>query len=161
MVTIEIYLFYLISLLFLSVSAQDTQEIESKSKKWHYLGDVYMMFPNMKGETRVGNLPLVSVDADVSDVLGHLKMGGMFYLEATNDDWTISSDFLYMNLEQDVTPKTIITGGEVAMKQICWEIAGLKKIQPWFDLGIAARLVNLQAVIDIQTINDLKSASIN
>lgn len=144
-------------LLFLTAFAQE----DTATKKWHYLGEVYMMFPNMNGETGVRELPTVAVDATVGDILGHLKMGGMFYLEATNDDWTISSDFLYMHLEQDVTPKTIITGGEVSMKQTCWEIAGLKKIQPWFDLGIAARLVNLQAGVDIQTINDLKSASIN
>lgn len=148
---------FLVCFLFLSVSAQN----DSIAKKWNYLGELYMMFPNMSGETGIGNLPVVSVDADVSDVLGHLKMGAMFYLEATNNDWTISSDFLYMKLEQDVVPKTIINGGKLVMEETAWELAGLKKVQPWLDLGLGARLVNLQSEIDIQTVGESRSGSID
>lgn len=145
-------------LLFLNTFAQE----DTATKKWHYLGEVYMMFPNMNGETGVRELPTVSVDATVGDILGHLKMGGMFYLEATNDDWSISSDFLYMDLEQDAVPTTLITSGKVSMQQTAWELAGLKRIQPWLDLGLGARLVNLQAGIDLQTVIDgSRSASID
>lgn len=145
-------------LLFLTAFAQE----DTATKKWHYLGEVYMMFPNMNGETGVRELPTVAVDATVGDILGHLKMGGMFYLEATNDDWSISSDFLYMDLEQDAVPTTLITSGKVSMQQTAWELAGLKRMQPWLDLGIGARLVNLQAGIDLQTVIDgSRSASID
>ncbi len=61
--------------------AQDTI-----TKKWHYQSDLYMMFPNMKGETTVANLPEVEVDADEAAIMGNLIFGAMFYLEATNDD---------------------------------------------------------------------------
>jgi len=142
---------------FMSMIAQE-QEI---AKKWHFLGEAYMMFPNMSGDTGVRELPTVSVDANVSDILGHLKMGGMFYLEATNDDWTISSDFLYMDLEQDVVPSTLISSGKVSIQQMAWELAGLKKVQPWLDLGVGGRLVDLQAGVDIQTLITPRSASID
>lgn len=145
-------------LLFLTAFAQE----DTTTKKWHYLGEVYMMFPNMNGETGVRELPTVAVDATVGDILGHLKMGGMFYLEATNDDWSISSDFLYMDLEQEAVPTTLITSGNVSMQQTAWELAGLKRIQPWLDLGLGARLINLQAGIDLQTVIDgNRSASID
>lgn len=145
-------------LLFLTTFAQE----DTATKKWHYLGEVYMMFPNMNGETGVRELPTVAVDATVGDILGHLKMGGMFYLEATNDDWSISSDFLYMDLEQNAVPTTLITSGKVSMQQTAWELAGLKRVQPWLDLGLGTRLVNLQAGIDLQTVIDgSRSASID
>jgi len=144
-------------LFFINAFAQE----DIATKKWHYLGEVYMMFPNMNGETGVRELPTVSVDANVGDILGHLKMGGMFYLEATNDDWSISSDFLYMDLEQDAVPTTLITSGKVSMQQTAWELAGLKRVQPWLDLGLGARLVNLHAEIDLQTVINDRSASID
>jgi hypothetical protein len=144
-------------LLFLNAFAQE----DTATKKWHYQGEVYMMFPNMKEETSVKELPTVFVDASVGDILGHLKMGGMFYLEATNDDWLISSDFLYMDLEQDAVPTTLITSGQVSMQQTAWELAGLKRVQPWLELGLGARLVNLQAEIDLQTIINDSGASID
>lgn len=147
---------FFVCFLFFSLSAQN----DTLTQKWNYQADLYMMFPNMKGETGIGNLPVANIDADVSDILGHLKMGAMFYLEVTNNDWTISSDFLYMKLEQDVIPKTIITGGKLVMEETAWELAGLKKVQPWLDLGLGARLVNLQSEIDIQTVGDLRSGSI-
>ena len=71
---------------------------------WHYLAEVYLMFPNMSGTIAVADLPPVGVDADPGDIFGHIKMGAMFYFEATNDNWAISSDLLYMKLGQDVVP---------------------------------------------------------
>jgi len=90
-ITITFFLLFLIG--FGSINTIKAQEIVSRN--WHYLGEVYLMFPNMSGETGVGNLPQVSVDANVSDIFGNLEMGAMFYLEATNDDWAISSDIRF------------------------------------------------------------------
>jgi len=56
-------------------------QTESPEKKWHYLADVYLMFPNMNGETGIGEL-LVPIDASACDVFSNLKIGGMFYFEA-------------------------------------------------------------------------------
>lgn len=147
----------LVTLFFLTVSAQN----DSITRKWHYLAEAYMMFPNMKGETGVRELPTASVDASPSDILGHLKAGAMFYFEASNDDWSISSDVLFMKLAQDIEPTTLIEGGELSMQQTAWELAGLKRVKPWLDLGLGARLVNLQAGVDMETIVEARSASIN
>ena len=111
-------------------SLHSAQAQETSTKNWHHLAEIYLMFPSMSGETGLGELPAVSVDADVDDIFGALEMGAMFYLETTNDDWAITSDFIYMKLGQDLKARTFITGGELEMKQYAWEVAGLKRIMP-------------------------------
>jgi len=137
-ITLLIILFFDTSLL-----AQDTTKA-----KWHYLAEIYLMFPNMKGEIGIAGLPPASVDADQSSIFGHLKFGAMLYFEASNDDWSISSDFLYMDLEQDLEDTNFITNGKVSAKQLAWEIAGLKRVISWFDVGIGARLIGLDSGIE-------------
>lgn len=133
---------------------------ESSAKKWHYLGDLYMMFPNMKGETTVANLPEVEVDADEGDILGNLKFGGMFYLEATNDNWAISSDFIYMKLNQGLATTRLIQSGSVTMEELAWEVDGLKRIAPWLEAGLGGRLVSLNLGIDATgTLDEVRSGS--
>src|SRR5690348_10064025 len=65
---------------------------------WHFLVEPYAMFPNMEGETGIGNLPPVHVDEDPQDIFDHLQMGAMLFFEARNDRWAFSTDLLYMDL---------------------------------------------------------------
>jgi hypothetical protein len=46
------------------VDAQNTTNVGNTSNAggWRYLAEAYMMFPNMSGETTVGNLPALTVD---------------------------------------------------------------------------------------------------
>lgn len=129
-----------------SLMAQD-----SEKGKWHYLSEIYLIFPTMKGEVGVANIPPVELDADAGSIFSHLKMGAMLYLEATNDDWAITSDLIYMKLGQDVVHTTLITSGEATMKQYAWEIAGLKHITPWLEAGVGGRLVSLYTGLELQT----------
>jgi hypothetical protein len=138
-----------------SLYAQGTMD-----KKWHYLGDLYMMFPNMKGESTVASLPEVEVDADEADILGNLKFGAMFYLEATNNDWAISSDFIYMKLNQGLETTNLINSGSITMEQLAWEVDGLKHITPWLEAGLGGRLVSLSTGIDATgRLNEVHSGS--
>jgi hypothetical protein len=146
-------------IIFCSLFAEQSFAQDKQAKKWNYLGELYLMFPAMKGETAIGNLPELEVDASPDDILGNLKMGAMFYLEATNGDWSISSDFLYMKLGQDAVPGNIVTSAEVTMKQTAWELAGLKRVKPWLDAGIAGRLVSLYMGLDLETVNNPQSGS--
>lgn len=129
------------------------------TSKWKYLGDVYMMFPNMKGETTVASLPEVIVDAPASNILGHLQMGAMMYLEASDNNWAISSDLLYMKLGQDLIPGKLVVSGNATMKEFAWEVAGLKRFTPWLEGGLACRMVSLYAGLDITTINSSSANS--
>lgn len=142
------------------LSANESIAQESTPKKWHYQSDLYMMFPNMKGETTIANLPEVEVDADEADILGHLKFGAMFYLEATNDDWAISSDFIYMKLNQGLEITNLIKSGSISMEQLAWEVDGLKHLAPWLELGLGGRLVSLKTGIDATgALNEVRTGS--
>ena len=127
-----------------SIWAQDTANV----KKWHFLAEPYLMFPYMDGETGIGNNLILPVDATAGDIFSKLKMGAMLNLEAGTDKWAITSDVVYMNLGQDVTPGILLHSGEVTVKQFIWEAAGLYSIFPFWEIGIGGRLNNLQTNFD-------------
>jgi hypothetical protein len=89
------------------------------------------------------------IDAAVGDIFDRLQSGFMLYAEAQNGIWAISSDFLYMNLNQDVVPTKIIKSGSVSVSESAWELAGLRKILPWLEGGIAGRLVSLKLDMEV------------
>lgn len=128
---------------------------EANNTKWHYLAEIYLMFPNMKGEIGIADLPPGYVDADVSGIFGHMKFGAMFYFEASNDDWSASSDFIYMDLEQALEDTNLITNGKFSAKQLAWELAGLKRVTNWFDVGIGARLMGLDSEMKFTGAQDI------
>lgn len=146
-----------LSISFITLSTSFSQEKEKSP--WHYLAEVYLMFPGMKGNIAVAELPPVEVDASVGDIFSKLKMGAMFYLEATNDNWAISSDLLYMKLCQGIREGILITGGDITMKQTAWEIAGLKRITPWLEGGLGGRLMSLYTGLNLETINEPREGS--
>lgn len=144
----------------LNLHAQETTSTEDSQSGWNFTIEPYMMLPNMSGTTGIGDvLPPVEVDANVGDIFGHLKIGAMLYMEATNDTWTVSSDVLYMKLGQDIKTGQFITGGDVTMQQLAWEVAGLRRVTPWLDAGVALRLVSLDMEINTKTLLNDRNAS--
>ena len=107
----------------------------SDDKKWNFLADVYIMFPYMNGEVSLGESITYPVDATAGDIFNKLQMGAMLYFEAKTEKWSITSDMVYMNLTQDVSPTTLIPSGSVGAKQLIWEAAGLYRIFSDWDSG--------------------------
>jgi len=136
----------------------NAQEDEISPSNWDYLIQPYLLFPNMSGETAIGDLPAIDVDADIGDIFGHLKFGAMLYLEATNNTWTVSTDLIYMHLNQEVKKGDFITDGEANMKQFVAELAGLRRVSPWLEAGIGARLVSLNVDLDFETVLSTRNA---
>ena len=128
---------------------QVDSQTEVSDNKWGFIIEPYILFPNMAGNIGLRNLPEVDVDANPGDIFSKLSFGGMLYLEAHNDDWAITSDLLYMDLKQDVTPGTLISSGNINAHQWAWEFAGLYRIAPFLEAGIGGRLNNIQAGLDI------------
>jgi hypothetical protein len=117
-------------------------------KKWNFLTDIYLMFPYMDGETGIGENLILPVDATPGDIFSKLQMGAMLYLEAKTERWAITSDLVYMNLNQEVTPGTLFHSGEVGAKEFIWEPAGFYKVFPFWEVGLGGRLTNLSMDID-------------
>jgi hypothetical protein len=152
-------LLFVCTFLFATISMGLAQEVEKSSSKWHYVAEPYMFFANMSGETTLAQFPEISVDAPASDVLGHLKMGALLYAEATNNDWSITSDYIYMKLGQDAETSRLIKSGSVTMKETVWELAGFKRITPWLEGGAGCRLVSLNLGLDVETISESHDVS--
>jgi hypothetical protein len=125
-------------------------QVSDSAKKWHFITDVYLIFPYMNGEAGVGNIVTVPVDANPGDIFSKLMIAGMFYFEANTARWAITTDFVYMNLNQEVTPGTLIHSGEVGAEQFVWETAFLYRLAPFLELGAGGRFNNLQTDIDIR-----------
>lgn len=138
----------LTSVCVLFFSACMAQESTSDNS-WKFLVEPYIMFPNMNGETGLRNLPAVDVDANADDIFNKLQFGAMLYMEAQNDKWAITSDLLYMDLEQDATPSTLINSGVVSAKQLGYELAGLYRLAPFLETGLGLRLNSINSELDI------------
>jgi hypothetical protein len=130
-----------------------SQDTLKSSKKWSFLLEPYLMFPNISGTTGIADLPDVTVDAGPGDIFSKLQMGAILYFEAANDKWAINTDIIYMDLGQDVKTGTLINNGEVSAKQFAWELAGLRRVSPWFELGIGTLLNSIKAGVNINTNN--------
>jgi hypothetical protein len=136
------------TLLFFSVANTLSAQTAAPENKWKFLTDIYLMFPYMDGVTGAGDLLSVPVDANPGDIFSKLKMAAMLYLEANTSKWAITSDLVYMNLKQEVTPGTLFHSGEVAAKEFIWEPAGLYRIVPFWEAGLGGRLTSLSTEID-------------
>ncbi len=76
-------------------------------------------------------------------------MGAMLYLEAKTDKWAVTSDLVYMNLKQDVTPGILLNSGTVNAKQLIWEAAGFYRLASFLEVGIGGRLNYLQTSTEL------------
>lgn len=134
----------LLALTVQATQAQSQAAPKAEAQAWHWRIEPYMMFPNMNGKTGVEGLMVADVAADVGDIFSRLQFGAMLSVDAYTEKWAINSDFLFMNLKQDVTPTTLISSGNVKMKQLGWELAGFRRINPWLELGIGGLLNSLE-----------------
>jgi hypothetical protein len=151
------YLILLLLLLFaIPALAQDSSKVK---KKWSFLTEAYMMFPNMKGTMGAGTLPDASLDVNAGEIFSHFQIGAMFYFETVHDRWSFNTDIIYMHLKQDIDSGRIIKSGEVNVKQFAWEAAALYKLLPWLEAGIGARLNSLDTKVDLITKDGIGGAT--
>jgi hypothetical protein len=138
-----------VSGLLLAGMVHEARSQDAADGRWHYLVQPFVMFPNMKGETGIGNLPPAPIDEDPSDIFEHLQWGAMLFAEARNDRWAFSSDVLFMDLEADVTAGNLIGGGGVDVSQIGWELAAMRRLGPWFELGVGVTYNQIDVDVDV------------
>jgi hypothetical protein len=136
--------------LLLAVLASSAHAQDAPDGGWHFLVEPYAMFPNMKGEAGIGNLPPAHVDEDPQDIFDNLQMGAMLFFEARNDRWALSSDLLYMDLEADIAAGALVAGGEVSVSQLGWELAALRRLAPWFELGLGLTYNQIEADVNLE-----------
>ena len=134
--------------------AQDTtistvQDTIMVKNKWHFLLEPYVMFPNMNGTAGLGGLPNAPVDENPGDIFNNLQFGAMLYAEAKKGFWTFSSDLTYMHLKSEAVIGDAFGTGTVDIKQLAWELAGIRQLAPWFELGLAFQLNHIKSNVDL------------
>jgi hypothetical protein len=143
--------FLMLNFITFSFSVAFAQDVKPTTKsEWSYLVEPYLLFPNMSGTVGLADLPEAEIDADTNEIFGHLKMGAMLYAEASNDLWAIGSDLIYMELAQGVKSGLVVGSGELTAKQFAWEVSGLRKVNPWLELGVGGILNSVNSGVDIQ-----------
>lgn len=136
-----------------TVSSIASQENRSDNK-WHLNLDPYLMLSYMHGKTGTGSLPNMKFKQSAEDIFNNLKIGGMLYGEVYKGPWTISSDIIYAKLGSDVSGWKESLTGDVTIKQLNWEVAGMYRVTSWLDAGLAAQLNSLRASADILVSNE-------
>ncbi|MCH6199518.1 hypothetical protein MMU07_08010 [Aquiflexum sp. LQ15W] len=123
-------------------------QTNEKEKKMDFLVEPYIMFPNMNGQTGIGDLLNIPVDANPGDIFSRLQMAFMLNTELRTDKWAVTSDFVYMRLNQDIRSGLVINSGDVTAKQFIWEAVGLYRVKPFLEIGIGGRLNSLDIEVD-------------
>ena len=134
--------------LFLLVQSELKAQTEPE-KNWHFLAELYIMFPNIQGNVGLGSELTAPVDANPGDVFSHLQFGAMAYFEAKTDKWAISTDYVLMMLEQDVSETQLIESGTIEFTQSIWEVGGLYRIYKFLEVGVGGRLNYLPVSTEI------------
>lgn len=142
--------FSLITILFQIPTFAQTEE---KGKKFDFLVEPYIMFPNMNGETGLGDVLNIPVNANPGDIFSRLQMAFMLNAEMKAEKWAVTSDLVYMRLNQDIRSGLVINSGEVTAKQFIWEAAGLYRVNSFLEVGVGGRLNSLDMEVDV-VVND-------
>jgi len=133
----------------LMVSIRGHAQAPDSSKKYQFFLEPYIMFTSMSGTTGIGNLPNSFICIPASKVFSYLKIGGMLYAEVHNDRYAFTSDLFYASLSEAASSKNGIISGEANLKQFWWELEGLRRLNPWLEAGIGARINSIQAGLNI------------
>jgi opacity protein-like surface antigen len=121
----------------------------AQADQWQLVLEPYVMFPHITGTVGVGPLPNVALDEDPSDLFKHLQLGAMFYAEAHDNNWAITSDVFYANIAETAPSRPIISYARVDLKQLIWEPDLLFRLSPWFEVGAGADLTSLKPSINL------------
>ena len=131
------------------IAPAKAQTWPDSSKKYYVFLEAYLFTPAMSGNLDIGQLPKTFICIPASDVISHLKFGAMLYAEVHNDKFAYTSDIMYASIGQDVSLKNGVISGDATVKQFWWEAEGLYKVQPWFEVGVGARINSIENGLNI------------
>lgn len=117
---------------------------QSGSDEWEFTIAPYLVTAGMTGTVTVKGIE-ADVDLPFSDVLDALDFTLMGHFEMKNDHWMLTSDLVYMDLEEesDLALGTATT----TVKQTLFEVVGGYRVSPAVTLLAGARLVDLSSAL--------------
>jgi hypothetical protein len=112
---------------------------------WQFTIAPYMVAAGMSGSIGVAGAE-AEVDVPFSTILDNLDLAGMVHFDMMNERWVISSDLIFMDLEDDEAG----AGGTATatMEETLFELAGGYRVSPAVTLLAGARWVDLGTGLD-------------
>jgi len=113
---------------------------QSSPGGWEFTIAPYLVGAAMDGTVGVKGHD-VKLDVPFSKIWDNLHMGAMAHFDMKNDRWLVSSDLIYMNLQQS----TEVANGtaKVTVTETLFEVAGGYRVSPAVTLLAGGRLVDL------------------
>ena len=112
--------------------------------EWEYMFAPYIWGAGLDGKT--GVRPVIGeVDLSFGDILETLDGGFLGHFEASKDRWTILSDVVFLDLGQELSRPT----GRADVQQTIFELAGAYATSEDFEVIFGARLVDIDAEVDL------------
>ena len=129
---------------------------QSSPDGWQFTIAPYLVAAAMDGTVGVKGQE-VTLDVPFSKIWDNLHMGAMVHFDMKNDRWLLSSDLIYMNLQQsgDVANGT----AEATMTETFVEVAGGYRVSKEFTLLVGARFVDLGGKLSFTGTNTDRSGS--
>lgn len=128
-----------VAILTLSVQQAAAQ---SSPDKWEFTVAPFLIAAAMDGSVAVKGRQ-VDVDVPFSDILSNLHFAGMGYFSMKNDTWLLSSQLVYMNLQQS---QDVLNGtAQVTVEETIADVGGGYRVTELATLLLGARLVDLRA----------------
>ena len=123
---------------------------QSSPDGWQFTIAPYLVAAAMDGTVGIKGHD-VKLDVPFSKIWDNLHFGGMVHFDMKNDRWLLSSDLIYMNLQQGAE----VTNGtaEASVTETFFEVAGGYRISQAFTLLAGARLVDLGSTLDFTGTN--------
>jgi hypothetical protein len=119
------------------------------SKSYHIYIEPYLFAASLSGNVGAGRLPNTFICVPASEVFHYFEIGGALYAEVHNDRFAYTADLFYASLAEDASGKNGVVSGRATVKQFWCELGGLYKVQPWLEIGIGARINNVQNGVNI------------
>ncbi len=116
---------------------------------WNFIVAPYLLFPHMSGDVAVRSIP-AEVDVGPSDIFDNLDFGAMLFLEMTNPNWAIKLDGLYMDLGAQGALPLSGRAADVGAKQWALEVTGMRRLAPWAEVGIGARINSIKTALFVE-----------
>jgi hypothetical protein len=143
------------------VFAQNTSDNGNVNESnWEFDVAPYMWFSSLKGDVSFLNQS-VPVNTEFKDIWDQLSFGFLLHGEAQKESWTIMTDFVYLNLQEEGTIRNSPLTTKTETKQTIWELGAAYRIlqlQDYFALeglmgiryfGLAPQFdINQQNVFD-------------
>jgi hypothetical protein len=136
--------------------------------EWHFSVTPYAWIANVNGTASfdgpAGNVRSISTEVDFNTLLEHLKIGAMISGEARKGEWSVFTDYMYMDLGgQNSTVKDVVGPGgrpvpavdfgtSTSVKVSIWTLAG--GYSAWhsngghLDVFAGTRYVNMDTTAD-------------